>query len=67
MRKEQYIVDESGQKTGVIDLYDLAIIADRRYVSNDAHALKALGYNLPEIREEFIGVRGKGQKRLEEF
>lgn len=35
------------------------------YVSNDAHALKALGYNLPEIREEFIGVRGKGQKRIE--
>ena len=41
MRKEQYIVDEKGQKTAAIipyeeyeelleDLYDLAIIADRR-------------------------------------
>ena len=34
------------------------------YVSNNAHALRVLGYNLPEIREEFIGVRGKGQKRI---
>jgi len=35
------------------------------YVSNDAHALKTLGYNLRELREEFIGVRGKGQKRID--
>jgi len=35
------------------------------YVVNDAHALKALGYNLPDIREEFIGVRGKGKDRVE--
>jgi len=35
------------------------------YVSNDAHALKELGYNLSEIREEFIGVRGKGQTRID--
>jgi DNA modification methylase len=35
------------------------------YVSNDAHALKELGYNLSEIREKFIGVRGKGEKRID--
>jgi tRNA G10 N-methylase Trm11 len=35
------------------------------YVSNDAHALKELGYNLSEIREEFMGVRGKGQTRID--
>ncbi len=35
------------------------------YVSNDAHALKELGYDLSEIREEFIGVRGKGQRRVD--
>ena len=35
------------------------------YVSNDAHALKTLGYDLRELREEFIGVRGKGQKRID--
>jgi DNA modification methylase len=34
------------------------------YVSNDAHALEVLGYDLMEIREEFIGVRGKGEERL---
>lgn len=34
------------------------------YVANDAHALKALGYNLEELREQFIGVRGVGAKRL---
>jgi len=35
------------------------------YVSNDAHALKELGYDLLEIREEFVGVRGKGQTRID--
>ena len=35
------------------------------YVSNDAHALKELGYDLSEIREEFVGVRGKGQTRID--
>lgn len=30
------------------------------YVANDAHALKALGYDLDKIKEEFIGVRGTG-------
>lgn len=34
------------------------------YVTNDAHALKELGHDLLEIREEFIGVRGKGQVRI---
>jgi DNA modification methylase len=35
------------------------------YVANDAHALRELGYDLPEIREGFIGVRGKGRTRIE--
>lgn len=35
------------------------------YVTNDAHALKELGFNLSEIREVFVGVRGKGKKRIE--
>jgi tRNA G10 N-methylase Trm11 len=35
------------------------------YVSNDAHALKELGHDLLEIREGFIGVRGKGQVRID--
>jgi len=35
------------------------------YVTNDAHALKELGYNLSEIREEFVGVRGRGRTRID--
>ncbi len=48
---------------GIITSPPYSIALD--YVANDAHALKELGYNLPEIREEFIGVRGKGQTRIE--
>jgi len=42
---------------GIITSPPYSIALD--YVANDAHALKALGYSLPEIREEFIGVRGE--------
>jgi len=35
------------------------------YVKNDSHALEALGFSTKEIREEFIGVRGSGSKRIE--
>jgi tRNA G10 N-methylase Trm11 len=34
------------------------------YVANDAHSLKELDCNISEIREEFIGVRGKGQIKI---
>ncbi len=30
------------------------------YVANDAHSLQALGYDLNQIKEDFIGVRGTG-------
>ena len=30
------------------------------YVANDAHSLQALGYDLNQIKEDFIGVRGSG-------
>lgn len=48
---------------GIITSPPYSIALD--YVSNDAHALKVLGYKLPEIREEFIGVRGRGSQRIE--
>ena len=47
---------------GIITSPPYSIALD--YVANDAHALKALGYSLAEIREEFIGVRGKGQVKI---
>jgi tRNA G10 N-methylase Trm11 len=34
------------------------------YVENDAHSLEALGYDLGRIKDEFIGVRGSGMKRV---
>ncbi|MEO0097449.1 MAG: DNA methyltransferase [candidate division WOR-3 bacterium] len=48
---------------GIITSPPYSIALD--YVSNDAHALKELGYNLLEIREKFIGVRGKGKQRID--
>ncbi len=35
------------------------------YVKNDAHALEAMGYNLEDLSEQFIGVRGTGKQRFE--
>jgi tRNA G10 N-methylase Trm11 len=35
------------------------------YVENDKHALKSLGHNIDEIKEDFIGVRGKGTTKVE--
>ncbi len=48
---------------GIITSPPYSIALD--YVSNDAHALKVLGYDLIELREKFIGVRGRGQKRID--
>jgi len=48
---------------GIITSPPYSIALD--YVENDAHALKELGYTLSEIREEFVGVRGKGQARID--
>jgi len=35
------------------------------YVKNDAHSIEALHYDTTKIREEFVGVRGTGDKRVE--
>ena len=48
---------------GIITSPPYSIALD--YIANDAHALKALGYNLSEIKEEFIGVRGEKQKKID--
>lgn len=37
------------------------------YVANDAHSLEALGYDVERIRDDFIGVRGRGKERVEFF
>ncbi len=48
---------------GIITSPPYSIALD--YIANDAHALRALGYNLSEIKEKFIGVRGERQKRID--
>ncbi len=35
------------------------------YVDNDKHALKSLGYDIEKIKDDFIGVRGKGSAKVE--
>ena len=47
---------------GIITSPPYSIALD--YVSNDAHSLKVLGQSLPDIRKEFIGVRGSGAERI---
>ncbi|GBD03416.1 hypothetical protein HRbin19_00698 [bacterium HR19] len=54
---------EDASIDGIITSPPYSIALD--YVSNDAHALRTLGYDLKELREEFIGVRGKGQGRID--
>lgn len=48
---------------GIITSPPYSIALD--YVQNDAHSLEDMGYNLADIRESFIGVRGKGKERVE--
>lgn len=48
---------------GIITSPPYSIALD--YVENDAHSLEDMGYKLNEIRERFIGVRGKGKDRVE--
>ncbi len=48
---------------GIITSPPYSIALD--YVANDAHALKALGYEPKAMREMFIGVRGFGRQRID--
>ena len=54
---------EDNSIDGIITSPPYSIALD--YVLNDAHALKALGYNLKELREKFIGVRGSGKEKID--
>jgi DNA modification methylase len=48
---------------GIITSPPYSIALD--YVENDAHSLEDLGYELKTLREDFIGVRGKGKDRVD--
>ncbi len=53
---------KDGSIDGIITSPPYSIALD--YVSNDAHALEALGYDVKKIRDEFIGVRGSGAEKV---
>ena len=48
---------------GIITSPPYSIALD--YVQNDIHSLKDLGYEVSKMRDDFIGVRGKGKSRVE--
>ena len=47
---------------GIITSPPYSIALD--YIANDAHAFRALGYDLEEMKRECIGVRGRGNDRI---
>jgi DNA modification methylase len=50
---------------GIITSPPYSIALD--YVKNDAHALEALGFEIDKIKEDFIGVRGSGKKKVKMY
>jgi DNA modification methylase len=59
--RQVYLPDNSVD--GIITSPPYSIALD--YVENDAHSLSDMGFKLDEVREQFIGVRGKGKERVE--
>lgn len=59
--RKTYIKDESVDGIITSPPYSIAL----NYVENDAHSLADLGCDLTKTRDFFIGVRGKGQKKIE--
>lgn len=48
---------------GIITSPPYSIALD--YVDNDSHSLEDMGYKLDEIRDDFVGVRGKGREKVD--
>jgi DNA modification methylase len=59
----RYLPLEDESVDGIITSPPYSIALD--YVANDAHALKVLGYDPLEMREQFIGLRGRGSERID--
>ena len=54
---------EDSSIQGVVTSPPYSIALD--YVANDAHALEAMGCDPDKMRDVFVGVRGKGETRIE--
>ncbi len=50
---------------GIVSSPPYSIALD--YVENDKHALSALGHDIEVIRNDFIGVRGKGKEKISSY
>jgi tRNA G10 N-methylase Trm11 len=50
---------------GIVSSPPYSIALD--YVENDKHALSALGHDIEIIRNDFIGVRGKGKNKISSY
>jgi tRNA G10 N-methylase Trm11 len=53
---------QDGSIDGIITSPPYAIALD--YIKNDAHALEALGLDIREMREQFVGLRGRMNERV---
>jgi ubiquinone/menaquinone biosynthesis C-methylase UbiE len=56
---------EDGSVDGILTSPPYSIALD--YVKNDKHALEALDLDIDEIREEFIGVRGRPKDKINHY
>lgn len=56
---------DSNSIDGIISSPPYSIALD--YVENDKHALSALGHDIDVIRNDFIGVRGKGKDKISSY
>jgi tRNA G10 N-methylase Trm11 len=59
----RYLMFKDSSVQGIVTSPPYSIALD--YVSNDSHALEAMGYDPEKMRDKFIGVRGKGETRIE--
>ncbi len=53
----------SNSVDGIITSPPYSIALD--YVKNDEHSLRDMGYNPLDLRDDFIGVRGSGKKKVD--
>jgi DNA modification methylase len=58
----QLMLDDNSVQ-GIVTSPPYSIALD--YVANDSHALEAMGYDPKKMRKKFVGVRGRGETRIE--
>lgn len=59
----RHVTLDSNSVDGIITSPPYSIALD--YVENDAHSLEDMGFDLTTIKDDFIGVRGKGKTKVD--